>query len=123
MEQVVINQLAARVSQLLEEKLAAKGRTLDKRLAFARRHVPRRVRRAGRSLVEAQNMSQSPVLARRLDSEHVAKSYDTICRYLGELDAKAERSRRRYNALAGVAAQVLLVGICFTGVLAWRGYI
>lgn len=123
MEPVVINQLATRVSDLLEEKFAAKGRNLEKRLASARRFVPRRVMRAGRTLAQAQNMSQSPLLAMKLDSEHIAKAYDTICRHLGEIDASAERSRRRYNAWAGVAAQVLLVGICFTTVLAWRGYI
>ncbi len=123
MEPITINEFAGQVSAQLNEKLGAKGATLEKRLAYVQRTLPRRVRRSGEALVAAQQMGQNPQLAMRVDSNTVAKSYDEISRYLDEVDAGLVRSRKRYNVAAGVAGQVLMVTFAFAAVLMWRGLI
>ena len=123
MEPIVIQQLTKRVFELLEETMGAKGRTLEKRLAYVQRKLPGRVKRAGAVLVDAQSMADSPRLAMQLDSETVSAAYDEIERYLKELDVAAEKSRKRYNVMAAVAAQFLLVVGALVALLVWLGYI
>lgn len=123
MEPIIINQLADRVAGLLSEKLGAKGRNLERRLAHSRRELPRRVRRSGDALVAAQKMGANPKLAMRVDSEDLAKCYASISRYLVEVDGAAVRSRKRFNMLAAVAAQFLMVVGLLVALLMWRGFI
>jgi septal ring factor EnvC (AmiA/AmiB activator) len=123
MEPIVINQLADRVAGLLSEKLGARGRNLEGRLAHARRELPRRVRRSGEALVAAQKMGANPKLAMRVDGEDVSNSYAAISRYLVSIDAAAVKSRKRFNLMASVAAQFLMVVGLLVAVLMWRGFI
>lgn len=123
MEPVVIEQLVTRIFDLLAEKLGAKGKTLEKRLLYVSRKLPGRVRKAGQALVEAQSMAESPNLAMKIDSEALSASYDVISKHLSEIDSAAERSRKRYNLFAAIAAQVLLVAAAIFAVLMWRGYV
>lgn len=123
MEPIVLQQLTKRIFELLAEKLDAKGKTLEKRLAYVQRKLPGRVRRAGAALVDAEKMAESPRLSMQVDSEVVSGAYDEIERYLKEFDTAAERSRKRFNMMAAVAAQVLLVGAVGVGLLYWLGYI
>ena len=46
-----------------------------------------------------------------------------IERYLNEIDVAAERSRRRYNKMAAIAGQFILVTAIAVSVLVWRGYV
>ncbi|MEM6593372.1 MAG: hypothetical protein AAF672_01195 [Pseudomonadota bacterium] len=121
MEPVVIHQLAARVSDLLAERLGAKGDTLERRLKYTGRKLPRSVRRAGAELVQAQDHIQHPKLAITVDGPTVSKAYDRIVRYLTSIDVKAERSRKRYNFMAQTAGQMLVVAGATVGVFAWQG--
>ena len=123
MEPIVINQLADRVAGLLSEKLGAKGGDLERRLAHSRRELPLRVRRSGQTLVAAQKMGANPKLAMRIDGEDVSNSYAAISRYLVGIDAAAVRSRKRYNMMAAVATQFLMVVGLLAAVLMWRGFI
>ncbi|MCY4180872.1 MAG: hypothetical protein OXC60_08325 [Litoreibacter sp.] len=121
MEPVVIHQLAARVYDLLGERLGAKGDTLEKRLKYAGRKLPRSARRAGYDLARAQDHIQHPKLAITVDGPTVSKAYDRIVRHLTSIDVAAERSRKRYNFAAQTAAQMLVVAGATVGVFAWQG--
>ena len=123
MEPAEIQALVARVFALLESKLDARGATLQKRLAYVRRKLPGRIRRAGEVLVDAQGMAENPRLAMRLEPETLTRATTQMERFLNEIDAPAERSRRRYNKMATVAGQVLLAVGALIGLLVWRGYI
>ncbi len=123
MEPIVIQQLTKRIFELLETTMNAKGRTLEKRLAYVQRKLPGRVKRAGKVLVDAQGMADSPRLAMQLDSETVSAAYDEMERYLKELDVAAEKSRKRYNFWAAVAAQFLLVVGALVALLVWLDYL
>jgi len=123
MEPAEIQALSERVFALLQSKLGARGSTLQKRLAYVRRKLPGRIRRAGDLLVEAQNMSQNPSLAMRLEQDRLSRATAEIERYLNEFDVAAERSRRRYNKMAGIAGQFILVTAIAVSFLVWRGYV
>ena len=123
MEPLIVEQMTARIFEQLAETLGAKGKTLQKRLAYIRRKLPGRVRRAGDALVDAQALAENPRLAMQIDGEAFSAAYDVISKHLSEIDASAERSRKRYNLMAAIAAQVLLVGAVIVGILMWRGYI
>ena len=123
MEPAEIQALSERVFALLQSKLGARGSTLQKRLAYVRRKLPGRIRRAGDLLVEAQNMSQNPSLAMRLEQDRLSRATAEIERYLNEIDVAAERSRRRYNKMAAIAGQFILVTAIAVSVLVWRGYV
>jgi len=123
MEPAEIQALAERVFALLESKLGARGGTLQKRLGYVRRKLPSRIRRAGDLLVEAQNMSQNPNLAMRLEQDRLTRATVEMERYLNQIDVAAERSKRRYNKLAGMAGRLLLITAATVSLLVWRGYV
>ena len=60
-----VQQMADRVSGLLEERLRVKGQTLEAKLRAAGRRLPRKVRDAGAALAEAVTMIQNPKLMHR----------------------------------------------------------
>ncbi|MEM7471306.1 MAG: hypothetical protein AAF340_08135 [Pseudomonadota bacterium] len=121
MEPLVINQLAARISELLAERLDARGDTLEKKLKYTGRKLPRSIRRAGAQLAQAQDCIQHPKLAMTVDGQAVSKAYDRIVRHLTSINVEAERSRKRYNFMAQTAGQMLVVAGATAGVFAWQG--
>lgn len=123
MEPAEIQALSERVFALLQSKLGARGSTLQKRLAYVRRKLPGRIRRAGDLLVEAQNMSQNPSLAMRLEHDRLSRATAEIERYLNEIDVAAEKSRHLYNKMAAIAGQFILVTAIAVSFLVWRGYV
>jgi len=68
-------------------------------------------------------MSQNPSLAMRLEQDRLSRATAEIERYLNEFDVAAERSRRRYNKMAGIAGQFILVTAIAVSFLVWRGYV
>ncbi len=123
MEPAEIQALVARVFILLESKLGARGATLQKRLGYVQRKLPGRIWRAGTALVEAERMAENPRLAMRVDRHRIERATEDMERFLNEIDVEAERSKRRYNRLAAIAGQFLLVTGALMGLLVWRGYV
>ena len=123
MDPEVLEQMTNGIAKLLAEKLEAKGATLDKRLAYVRRQLPTRARRAGVVLVEAQRMAQAPQLAMKIDADQVTSAHRVIDQFLSEFDADAAKSQKRYNKWSGIAAQFLLVCGAMLGLLWWVGSI
>lgn len=121
MNAVAIQQMADRVAQLLEERLALRGRGLAVKLGKGGRLLPHRVRKAAESLAKAAEQASNPKLLGQIDMSQVAESYDTCLRHLM---AVAPASRRR-DMLAGLAAfvrhGVLILVIAIIAVLLWRG--
>ena len=74
-------------------------------------------------MVDAQALAENPRMATQIDWEAFSDAYDVVSRYLAEIDSAAERSRKRYNLMAAIAAQVLLAVAAFAALLSWRGYI
>lgn len=121
MNPITVHQMAERVSQLLAERLGAKGRGLRARIESRSRALPRRVRAAARFLAEAETMAQSPKIARQVSMEQVAEAYDICVRYLQPLGAGARRWSLVLSMAASVAFALLVTGGGLIAYVAWRG--
>lgn len=113
MDPVTLTQMSERVSQLLADRLGARGHSLRERVESRARKLPRKVRRAARELVAAQALAASPKMARRLDPGTVGRAYEVCVHHLAPLGAGA---RLRSFALTVVTASAL--GIVVIGALA-----
>lgn len=123
MEKVVVDQLAQRIFALLGEQIGPRGKTLEARFRKLGRLVPKRARDPIRTLIEAQKMAENPNLAMRVDPDAVSVAYDQALDALKQLDAAAEKSRKRFNLAALISLQVILVTVVFVAVMRWRGFL
>lgn len=123
MSKVSIQQMADRVSALLEERLKASGPTLEARIKRAGSKLPRPVRDAAEALVQATQMAQSPKLLMQIDYEAVAIAYDICLRHLNGVNRAERRRGMVLDAGARIAFALLVVGVIVVGVLRWRGFI
>ena len=123
MSKITIQQMADRVSALIEQRLRVTGPTLEARLAKAGNRLPREVRAAGDALVAATQMAQSPKLLVQVDDEAVATAYDICLKYLNTVNLSARRKGFVLDAGARIAFALLVVGVLLVTVLYWRGFI
>ncbi len=121
MNPTTVHQMTARISQLMAERLGAKGRTLDERLASRTRALPRRVRKAVALLAQAEAMAASPKLLKQSDMGAISAAYDIALRYLQPLDSGARVGRLVLGALASLALGLLALGAMLLLVQSLRG--
>ena len=112
-----------KIAALMEERLGIGGDGFEAKFARAGRRLPRKLRREGAALVEAQALAAHPKLARRVDLRRLRKAARLFERYLERIDAKERRVTRWVNWLAGTALSILIVFALAVAVLAWRGLI
>ena len=112
---------AARASALLRDRLGLRGSDLGRQLRKAGRRLPRRIRRDGETIVEADRFAAHPKMSRRIDREAVARADDRLTRHLEAIDPREARRTRLINLAALIAAQILLIAIAVLAVLSWRG--
>lgn len=103
MNPLEVNQMAGRVSQLLAERLGARGRNLQERIESRARALPRKVRAAARALAEAEAQAAVPKLARQIDATALRRAYHTCHAYLAPLG----QTSRLWRGFANLAASVL----------------
>jgi hypothetical protein len=123
MSAVTIQQMADRVAQLMEERLAIRGRDLPTKLRRAGRLLPRRVREGGEVLAEAAAKAQHPKLIGQIDMSKIADAYDVCVRHLAAIDVAQQRRARLGSMISSVAFGLLLLAIAVIVVLVWRGYL
>lgn len=123
MSKITIQQMADRVSALIEQRLKVSGATLEAKVRRAGAQLPRPVRDAAEAMVQATQMAQSPKLLMQIDPEAVAIAYDICVRHLNGVDLAARRRGLVLDIAARIAFALLVVGVMLVGVLYWRGYI
>jgi hypothetical protein len=123
MSAVAIQQMADRVAQLLEERLALGGRDLAAKVRRGGRLLPKRVREGAELLAAAAEQAKNPKLLGQIDMGAVTDAYDACIRHLTTIDPAV----RRRDTIAGMVGFVgygllfLILGII--AVLVWRGYL
>ncbi|MFY0692048.1 MAG: hypothetical protein JXR14_09040 [Paracoccaceae bacterium] len=122
MDQITVNQLAARISELLQERVGAKGNTLKARIGSAGSQLPRKVRRAALDLVKAQEIAADAGLALKLDAQKVTGDYSTCLEFLTKLNPGEIRTKRRLRTSTLVVIQLTLIVLALSAFLGWRGY-
>ena len=120
---VTIQQMADRVSALLEQKLGVRGRTLDERIRKARWRLPRAIRAEARFLETAAAQAQHPKLRVQIDEGRVARAHDACVRFLQSVDRAARRRAMLLGMASSVAFSIFSVGVLVLVVLYWRGFI
>ncbi|NJM83606.1 MAG: hypothetical protein HC844_15035 [Tabrizicola sp.] len=118
---VAIQQMADRVSQLMDEKLAVRGKGLRTKLRRGGRQLPRRVQEAAMSLADAAQRAQHPKLLQLIDMTKIAEDYDICVRHLGAIDAADRRRKVMMGAVSSIAFGLLVFIALVVGFLLWRG--
>jgi hypothetical protein len=122
MSAVTIQQMADRVAQLLEEKLALRGKDLEARLQRGGRLLPRRVREGAELLAEASEKAKNPKLLGQIDMGQVSDAYDACVRHLITIDPSGRRRDTVGSMIGSVGFGVLVMVILVVGLLFWQGY-
>ena len=91
MAEVTVEELAANVSQLMEERLGARSGPLAQQLRRSGRRLPKRVRRDIAAIVEALPMAANPKLSRRVDMARLETAERRAVAHLRKIDRAAER--------------------------------
>lgn len=120
---VSIQQMADRVSGLLQEKLSVRGKTLAERLRNAGRRLPSSVMTEARYLDTAALQAQNPKLLVQIDDARVAGAYDTCVKYLTNLDRGVKRRAMLMGMASSIAFSIFAVGVLLVAFLWWRGFI
>ncbi len=118
-----IHAMTDRVAQLMEDKLAIRGKGLATKLKRGGRMLPRQVRMAAQSLVQAADMANSPKLAMQVDNGQVTSAYDACMKHLSALPAARFWGGHVLSSLRSIAFAVLVIGAAVIGYLVWRGYV
>ncbi len=122
MDPTRVQQMAEQVSQLLADRLGARGPSLRAQVDAARA-LPRRVRRAAGVLAGAQEMAASPKMARRLDMAAISRAHAVCVRFLRPIGAGERAGRLALGVAANAALGMGVVGALAIAVARWRGLI
>ena len=123
MSAVTIQQMAERVTAMMEDRLRIRGVGLREKLRKGGRLLPRRVRAAAEQLADAAERSRNPKLLLQIDETAVAAAYDICSRHLGKIDVGQQKLTSVLRTASSMAGSLLVVGFIVIGVLYWRGFI
>lgn len=123
MSAVTIQQMAERVSGLMEERLGIRGGDLSAKLKRGGRVLPRKVRAAAQSLARAAEMSKVPKTMVQVDQGRVAADYDICVKHLSAIDRRSRRIGALLGMTASVALGLLVLGLGVITLMRMRGHI
>jgi hypothetical protein len=123
MSAVTIQQMAERITALMEQRLRLKGKDLREKLRKGGRLMPRRVRVAAEQLADAAERSQNPKLLLQIDEAAVVAAYDVCSKHLSKIDADHRRTSSMLRTASSMVGSLLVVALIVIGVLYWRGYL
>lgn len=120
---ISVQQMADRVAELMESRLAIKGGELSAKLPVAARYLPKKVLGAAQYLAQSSDMARNPNLQSQLDPERIAVAYDLCVRHLKPLGAGARRGMVMRRFVTTLVATLVLSAALFVAVLVWRGFL
>ncbi len=118
-----IEEMAASVAALMEQRLRVGGATLTDKLRRGGRSLPRVIRAEATLLAEAASQAGHPRLLRQIDQDRVTRAYETCLRHLEELDRAARRRAAVMGIVESIAFRFLAVALLLAAVLRWRGFL
>jgi hypothetical protein len=118
-----VQQMAARVADLIDARLKVGGATLAEKLRRGGKRLPRRIRREAAYLAEVAQNAKVPKLMVQIDHARAAQAYDACLRHLKPLGAGARRKATAIQVATGIGAGVFITGLLILLVLIWRGYL
>lgn len=123
MSAVTIQQMAERITALMEERLHLKGKDLREKLRKGGRMLPRRVRAAAEHLADTSERSKNPKLLLQIDETSVVAAYDICSKHLIRIDPGHRRVTGILRTASSIVISLALVAVLVVVVLYWRGYL
>ena len=111
--------LAARMAT----QLRVKGEGLAEVTAKAGRRLPRHLRSAAETIVQAQTMAEHPKLARLVDEREIRRAERKLAKYLARQNPRAERLNETLDVIAKIAFVIFVIVLAVFFFLLWRGYL
>ncbi|MGR3454373.1 hypothetical protein [Pseudooceanicola sp.] len=118
-----ISDEARQLEELLDRGFGTGGQGLATALRKAGRRLPRRIRRAGQAVVQAEMMAGHPKLVRQIDRRRLGQEAARLRSYLEEIDPKARRIDMALTILRSLALNALLLGALLLALAHWRGWL
>jgi hypothetical protein len=118
---VTVQQMAQRISGLLEERLRVRGDGLEARLHHAGRRLPRKVRLAAGRLALAEARSMVPKLLLQVHEGEVARDYDICVRHLSAISPVGGMTAGLVRVAASVAVGLLMLALVAGGIVWAQG--
>ena len=118
-----VQDMVAEVSNLLADRMKARGDDLAARLRHVRRRLPRRLRPEADRLAEAEGMAGHPRLVHQLDHDRLAQAHAALVRHLAPMGAADRRIGRLLSVLGSIAFNLLALFALLIAVLIWRGFL
>ena len=106
-----IDKLAEELAELLAARLGARRGGLRRRVARAGRGLPGRVRAQILMVAEAQELAQSPHLAKRVDSGAVHRAHAEAAAHLTAIDPRERRIHMALGIGAGLVVNLILLAL------------
>lgn len=123
MSAITIQQMAARVAELMEARLGTRGSGLEAKVRRAGRRLPSKVRSAASDLAMAAAMAQNPKLLLQIDHDALARAYDLCVTHLNSVNPRARFMNGVVSVAASIAFSLLAVALILLAFLHWRGFI
>lgn len=120
--QDISNQIGA-VSNLLAEKLGARGRTLSQALRKARHRLPRRIHRQAQKLAQAEPYADHPRLRSTLDAQELEAAGREVRAHLAGIDTADLRKGWWLGMAGGMAFNLLLYAVILISALRLLGFV
>lgn len=116
-----IEDQAEHIAKLMHERLGARGRGLDAKLAHGGRRLPRAVREEAEFIALAARMARVPRLAQQVDPVRVTRAVQDVEAYLRGVDPLARLRAGALDWLRLNLFNLLLVAGMVVALMAWRG--
>ena len=105
------------------ERIGARGRDFAQAVRRAGRRVPRKLRPAAATLVDAERMAANPRLARLIDAGRIELAARDLETWLATQDPRERRKTAIINWAALIGFYVLVTAGLVIAFLVWRGYV
>lgn len=115
--------LADRLCTLFADRLHLRRGPLDRRVAQARRMLPKTVRRDAAFVARAARQAGHPKLEAQVDPAALHAAHDRVVAYLEGDDLRERQSLARLRRVAGLVFNLLIVLALVIVVLRWRGFL
>ncbi len=120
---IAIQQMADRVSGLMEERLRIKGPTLARKLRRGGHCLPRQVHRQAYFLAKSAEMARDATAMAEVDNARVADAYDICVRHLNGVTVWTRRRRWLFDVVQNGIGIALATGIVTIVLLIAGGYL
>ncbi|KAJ56141.1 hypothetical protein ACMU_10320 [Actibacterium mucosum KCTC 23349] len=118
MAEVTVEELAANVSQLMQERLGVRSGPLSQQLRRAGRRLPKRVRRDISSIADALPLAANPKLSRQINLPRLEAAERRAVAHLRTIDRAMDRLQMALTIGTGIGLS-LFFAAGFAALLVW----